>query len=233
MQLMLNNMKKKLKQTLSPMGFRNAGNCYYYIKNDIAFCLSFDQPSGILYCTVHIIPLYIPCERRHYTYGNRLNSFSNSSVGVLMKSAPDKEVDTWFENLLYTLRESIFPFFQSISSPLQLLHFVNSDPAVVNQFFHSPPDQLDRLRVFTYLYLNDYENLKCAIKHAYVSISRANYVDEVKNERNSELSRIESYLSDSSFCGSQFCAEIVKRSLQCCFGQGICNTEDGFETAEK
>ncbi len=223
---MLSKVKKKLKMSLLPMGFSNIENCYYYIKNDIAFCLSFDQPSGIVYCTFHIIPLYIPCERRYYTYGNRLNGFPNSSVGILMKSASDRELDVWYENLLYTLKVIIFPFFQNISTPLQLLHFVKSDSVVVNQFFHSPPDQLERVCVFTYLYLNDYDNLKCAIKQAYVSISHANYVDGVKKERNGELFRIESCFSDSNFCGSQFCAEIVSRSLQRCFKKEICNTGD-------
>ena len=223
---MLSKIKKKLKMTLFPLGFCNVKNCYYYIKNDIAFCLSFDQPSGIVYCTFHIIPLYIPCEMRYYTFGNRLNSFPNSSVGILMKSASDREIDVWFENLFYTLERFIFPFFQNISDPLQLLHFVNSDYVAVSQFFHCSPDQLERLRVFTYLCLNDYDNLKRAIQEAYVGISHANYMDSVKKERHNELLEIESHLSDDNFCGSQFCAEIVNQSLQRCFGKLIYNTDE-------
>ena len=201
------------------MGFSSKGSTYYYIKNDIAFCLSFEKLTGLLYSTFYVMPLYIPCEHMYFTYGNRLNELPNSSVEILHESASDQEINVWFDNLLDILEKIILPFFQSISSPLQLLHFVNHHRSVVNTLFFCPKDQLERLRVFTYLYLNDFSNLKPEIKRAYVSLSCADfYTDELKNKWRSELSRIESYLSDSSFCCSKFCAETIEQTMRSCFG---------------
>ena len=218
---MLRSVKKKLNMALFPMGFHSAGNCYYYIRNDLAFCLSFDQPSGMLYSTFHMIPLYVPCEGRYYTYGNRLNDFPGCPLETLTKTASDQEIDVWVDNLQSALKSFVFPFFQSVDTPEQLLRFINGDIAAVRPFFHCPPDQLDRLRVFTCLRLNDYDNLRRAIKQAYDSLSRASYyIDRVKEERICELSKMEELLSDPDFSGGQFCAGIVAQTTKRCFGNG-------------
>ena len=200
------------------MGFTNKGNCYYYIKNDIAFCISFDF-GGLVYCTAHVMPLYMPCEGLYYTFGDRLGCIPGSTVDALLSTAGASEAEMWFDDLMDALHKIILPFFNTISSPLQLLRFVNGNSAAVKAFFRCPPDQLDRLRVFTYLYLNDGDHLRKAIQHAYKSLSRANYTERMKEERNRELSSLEARLSDDGFSGSRFCAEIIERSLQCCFGK--------------
>lgn len=65
--------------------FKKRGNLYFNIQNDISFCINLEQPTGLLYCTFSVMPLYMPAQVRYFTYGNRLNSFSLHPIPTLKR----------------------------------------------------------------------------------------------------------------------------------------------------
>lgn len=73
----------EMKLFMQEWGFRKRGNFFFKIKNDLAFCVYLEQPTGLVYSGFCVMPLYLPAESRYLTYGDRLNAFSPCPVGPL------------------------------------------------------------------------------------------------------------------------------------------------------
>lgn len=82
----------QIRPYMKEKGIAYSKKCYYSVLNDIAFCVQFDAPGGLVYATFFIMPLYIPSQHRYYTYGNRINTLPSSKLPLLSKSASDEEI---------------------------------------------------------------------------------------------------------------------------------------------
>ena len=114
----LQKITKLICPYMNEQGYTLSQKCFYKIHNDIAYCLEFDMPGGLVYANFFVMPLYIPCQNRYYTYGNRVNSLRRSKLLPLAKNASDDEVNDWCDLLLHYLKKCIFPFFQKLILPV-------------------------------------------------------------------------------------------------------------------
>ena len=119
---------RKIVNQISPYmksyGYKFSQKCFYRIQNDIAYCVQFDVPSGFVYASFFIMPLYMPCKNRYYTYGNRISSLYNSRSLPLPRAANDEEIEKWCTFLCSILKIKCFLFggrFQRQSNWLMLL----------------------------------------------------------------------------------------------------------------
>lgn len=50
----------EMKLFMQEWGFRKRGNFFFKIKNDLAFCVYLEQPTGLVYSGFCVMPLYLP-----------------------------------------------------------------------------------------------------------------------------------------------------------------------------
>lgn len=156
MSLFQQEVKKRIGPYMKQRGFRLHNRHYYYIKNDIAYCVGFEQPTGWLYTWAHVNPLYIPHELIFLSYGNRLNNMSEIKLPTLGRESDAAGIDNWCELFFQSMDDHILPFFQQIDTPENLIAYVdNLGGNRSTQKMCCTPLWADRLRMYTYLYLHD------------------------------------------------------------------------------
>lgn len=200
-------------------GFNRKQKCFYKIQNDIAFCVEFDSPGGILYTTFYIMPLYMPTEYRYYSYGNRLDSITKNNLPLLNNSATEKDILEWSQMVYDILNNYVFPFFSTVSTPLELLNYVskNIEAKRTNHFF-CPDYLLYRMLLFTHLYFNDIEMVHSTIVSYRRKLTESYHLtDLVRKSLTVEISQIEEIISSADDIES-ICSKTVENTKFNCFG---------------
>lgn len=185
-------IKRKISKSISPfmksMGFSCTGNGFYYIQNDIAYCIAIDIPGGLVYVTAYVMPLYIPCECQYYTYGNRLNTAHGITLPLLQKDSDDRVLEEWCNSLCCFIKKTIMPFYSTVDTPIKLLeHFEGKKN---NSLIASSCPEIfcERLKMFTWLYLGDTAQAEKSISKInqtlitntfFTETVRQHYLDEV------------------------------------------------------
>ena len=134
----------EVAQQLHAAGFARKGAWFFREESGLAQCVCFERPGAIVYPTYCIIPLYMPCETRYFTYGRRISEISQYPDGERIDAA----------RLSNALRDEIFPFFESVRTPALLLRRLQTAQAVP-RFFFCPPVRLAQLKMYTALLLAD------------------------------------------------------------------------------
>lgn len=145
----------RISQHMEDRGFLIANRCFYMVRNNMAFCVELESPGALLYASFYIIPLFIPCETRYHTYGNRIHSLPQANLSPLPKNADATEIDDWCIRLCGCLENIIFPFFEKVSTPQKLLDFVSERYNAPQRYIFCPDVQICRLQLFLYAYLGD------------------------------------------------------------------------------
>lgn len=179
----LRNITKRIAPYLHAKGFLGSGNQYYFIENDISYCIGLDVPGGITYVTAYILPLYVPCETRYYTYGNRLNADPDICLPLLRKNAGDSEIDNWCENLCEAIDKHVLPFFKSISSPRKLAEYIEHIKRTSNSKFFCAELYIARLKVFTYLYIREPEKAERSLRSYRMLLDKSFFLTEVVRQK--------------------------------------------------
>lgn len=197
---------KRIAPFMKSRGFSNSGqNRYYYVANDLAFCIAFEMPSGLMYVTAYVMPLYIPCEFRYLTYGNRLNHIRDIKLPLLDKDSGEEAIDAWCKLFCCSMDQKIIPFFQTIDTADKLLQF--SEKA------HFPPDSyiacnmLDilRLRMFTFLFVGDSVNSALVLTRYQEALDSVSHLsDKVIQMHFEEIYMIESLMQDKNAAKNYF-----------------------------
>jgi len=169
-------------------GFSFSRNNYYYINNDIAYCVAFEIPCALLYVTAYIMPLYIPSECIYYTYGNRLNVLKGIELPLLRRDSDEKEIDEWCAKFFRCMEDYVIPFYKKIDTPNRLLESFEKKSGYLQADFSCPEVFSARLMMYTWLYLGDTLQAKLATKRFYEILEantlltnrvRQKYLDEV------------------------------------------------------
>ena len=163
----------EMKLFMQEWGFRKRGNFFFKIKNDLAFCVYLEQPTGLVYSGFCVMPLYLPAESRYLTYGDRLNAFSPCPVGPL---PVDGDAAQWAEQLRFALAEYIFPFFDSIANPQALDLFLNEKNKKIRTYFFCPDLDLYRLRLYTKRYLRQWDELSSLLAKSEAVLQKSPHV---------------------------------------------------------
>lgn len=205
------NLKREVAKRLTPYmkakDFLLSKGTYCYVRNDIAYCISFDTPSGIMYVTAYIIPLYIPCEGRYYTYGKRVQPHG---VPPLSKDSNATEVDTWCNALCQYFEDHLFPFFERICSPVKVAQYIKRSRLTGIKEFSCPPIHIDRLKLFTYLYLNDLTEVANVIISYRESLRETGFLtDSTKKILLDEIEMVEKVVQHGNHEALNFCTQII------------------------
>ena len=204
---------------MSEKGYTLSKNCFYKIHNDIAYCLAFDTPGELVYATFFVMPLYIPCQNRYYTYGNRVNSLRRSKMLPLTKSASDDEVNVWCMLLLHYLKKYIFPFFKKIDTPEKLVDVIEKRKYISGPYIACPLVELWRLLLFSYLYTEDFDNISVlSEKYPLIIESSTFFTQTVRNFYLEENDAITQLAQRDIQEARAFCAQTVEDTIRNCFG---------------
>lgn len=215
----LQKITKQIFPYMNEHGYTLSKKCFYKIHNDIAYCLEFDMPSGLVYATFFVMPLYIPCQNRYYTYGNRVNSLRHSKLLPLSKNALDDELNDWCELLLHYLKRYIFPFYQKIDTPSKLVKIVETKKYLSGPYFLCPPVHISRLQLFSYLYTEDFDKLfPLTKKYPLIIQESTHFTEAVLNSCLEENDFIVQLTQNGTQAAKAFCDKTVEDTIRNCFG---------------
>ena len=214
----IQKIASQIRPYMKENGYKYSKKCYYKILNDMAFCIQFDMPGGLVYATFFVMPLYIPCQNRYYTYGNRINSLHCAKLPPLAKVASDDEIEKWCISLCGQLEKIVFPFFQEISTPMQLVNAVEKDRHLIGPFFSCPAIHISRLKLFSYLYTEDFEKLSLIIKKYPTVLRDSSFLAKtVCDLYLEELSLVNHLMKENVQERHSFCIKTIEETLHKCF----------------
>lgn len=203
----IQKIANQIRPYMKESGYTYSKKCFYSVLNDVAFCVQFDAPGGFVYTTCFIMPLYIPCQNRYYTYGYRIN------LPLLSKSATGEEIIKWSALLCDELDKSVFPLFQEITTSKRLVNILES-----NSYFSCPAISIVRLKLFTYLYTDDLERLSKTIRQYPEIMKRSTFLAKSVCDRYyEEMIRVEFLLHTTAQERRNFCADTIKETRKMCF----------------
>ena len=214
----LQKITKQIYPYMNEQGYTLSKKCFYKIHNDIAYCLEFEMPSGLVYVTFFVMPLYITAQHHYYTYGNRVGSLRHSKLLPLSKNASEDELNAWCKILLDSLDKVILPFFQKIDSPVELLKIIEKRKHSIKNYFFCPPVQIFRLQLFSYLYTEEFGKLRVLTKKYPRIIQESTYfTKDVRNSYLEENDFIMKLVQDDGQTASAFCAKTIQDTIRNCF----------------
>lgn len=209
----IQKISSQIRPYMKEKGYTYSKKCYYSVLNNIAFCVQFDAPGGLVYATFFIMPLYIPSQHRYYTYGNRINTLPSSKLPLLSKSAPDEEITKWCTSLCAELDTRVFPFFQKITTTKQLVSTLESNP-----YFSCPAVFVARLKLFTYLYTENLEKLSNVIQEFPKILKESTFLAKSVCDRYyEEVTQVESLLRTTVQERHSICNDMIEETLKMCF----------------
>jgi len=85
----------------------------------------FDFPPSSMQCHVAIQPLYVPEDQLHFSFGNLLNHFYTQRTGLW--GIEESKILGDIEEISSLLERNVLPWFSEITSPKNLIDFINSD----------------------------------------------------------------------------------------------------------
>lgn len=184
------NLYKVLNPYFKSLGFRKHGSCYYKIENDIAFCFT---PEFVSYVRVwcYILPLYMPTEFRHLTYGQIIESVHRDLNNLICtySEIKEEEAEAWLDKMAPVIENEVLPFFKSVSSPELLLQYCSSPSNRSEYMFVSYGNpELFRLQGYTALYLGEKETAQKTIE---------SFRESVLSCQSSHPAYIEKYMTES------------------------------------
>ncbi len=208
------NIIKEVFRRITPYmranGFVPSGKSFCRLANDIAYCISFDAPGGLLYVTAHLMPLYVPCESKYYTYGNRLNAIQKISLPLLNKNDAEAIINTWCLTLCEQIDRHILPFFEDVGSPQKLLAYVDSHSCALNEYIACHDVYIWRLKFYTHLYMGDYDKASSAISCCREVLSNITFLsDLVIQKYRAEIDEIELILQEERAIVEKYCISVI------------------------
>ena len=166
------------------------------------------MPSSLIYATFFVMPLYIPCEHRYYTYGKRI-----SALPLLPRDASDKEIEKWCEALCEELENRVFPFFLRVATPEQLVDAVEE-----KRYLLCPAVYIFRLKLFSYLYIGDFSKLLPVLdEYPRVLRSTTFLTETVRGHYMREAENVRRLMQRGEQECHTFCAEKIEYTVHKCF----------------
>lgn len=142
-------------------GFKRKNNKFFKIENNIALCTALERPGG-LYSLCYILPLYIPTDVHHISFGGRLQRFKPFPVCNFdfYWNEPSK-AELFIEQTMECCEKYFFPLYESISTPEGLIDFLNKGFSYARMYF----DNLTlifyyELKIYTNFVLSRYDDMK-------------------------------------------------------------------------
>ena len=188
---------RRITPFMKSRGFTRSGRNYHYFVNNIAFGVTFETPTGLTYVTAYVMPLYIPCEFRYLSYGNRLNHIGDIKLPLLNKDSDENTIDAWCKLLCHSIDQYIIPFFKKIETADKLLAFSDNYRFSPDSYIACNKLDILRLRMFTFLYVGDPVNTASVITRYQEALGSTSYLsDRVIQMLNEEINMVASLMQD-------------------------------------
>lgn len=141
-------------------GFRRKNNTFFKIENNIALCVGLDRPGG-LYSLCYILPLYIPTNIPHISYGGRLQDFDPFPVhNFTFDWDEPSQLEVFIERTMECCEKYFFPLYDSISTPKGLIDFLNKGWSHARMYFGNLGLMFYyELKVYTNFVLSRYDDM--------------------------------------------------------------------------
>ena len=203
----------QLAPFFSAHGFKRKSNRFFKIINNVAFCIDLDRPGG-LYVQSYIIPLYMPHDFRSFTYGNRLQDFEKCPVPNENWLTERTECNEYVEKTIECCEKYILPFYDRISTPQDLLNFLDKNLKSIHEYFFTGPMQILELKVYTNFVLSRFDAVLEDIPKLFVEyeIHRRRYIDEDKGR----IITLKSMINASEEERLQFINDTIEHSITAC-----------------
>lgn len=212
---LLKQVVNQIRPYMQEHGYQFSRNCFYSIYDNIAYCIGLDMPGGLLYATFYVMPLYIPCENRYYSYGNRLHVLPFSHLAPLHEGT---DVLSWCEDFYKELEKVVFPFFSQIASPSQLTNLIEKKLYSLMPYFSCPEVQIYRLQMFNYLYCCNFVMLDRLIPKYRLSVQNSTFFSHgVRSRYLQEMEKAEELVSSGMSECRKYCMNRITETLQECF----------------
>ena len=113
----------------------------------------------------------------------------------------------------------MFPFFQEIDTPRKLINVIAKKKYVADRFFLCPSVQVFRLQLFSYLYVEDFDNLYSLAEKYSICIQESTYLTEtMRNSYFEENNAIMQMVQNDIQTARAYCAKTVEDTIRNCFG---------------
>lgn len=185
----ISNIPIEVRNRLTENGFAYRSGWFLRESSSLVQCFAFERPSQIIYPTYCIIPLYMPCTTRHYTYGRRVSEVSRyKDTAVVDKGA-----------LVAALDRVVLPLFERLKTPALLSQYLQNDRDP-SAYLFCPPIDLAVLEAYTALFLAERELFSHAVSRAFRLLDEStvltqDVVSRTRTELEALIERAE--LSDS------------------------------------
>ena len=200
---------KHLLRLLPEGVFRRKGTTIYFKTDWYAFCFSFEKPTGLIYCTALIIPLYMPCECLYYTYGQRIK------IGHFTDTSTEDELSQWCQEIADMITIKFLPMFQSVSDPISFWKAINRLTHPFRRWLRHccSPFNFSLLKLYTALLVKNTNKFKNEIKVCRGHLKKINYLlPHLIQEKENELLELEHIASKNPEAIEQYLYQIAKNT---------------------
>lgn len=204
----LKKIIKKISPFMRDLGFSRSGNHFYIVINELAFCISLEMPTGVVYATTYVMPLYIPCENRYYTYGNRMNYIEGMDVPLLLKSDDETAVNDWCDCFCTYIEQKLIPFYKRVNTPQKLIDYMDNTPLQNTSYIFCSRADVWQLKMFTHFYYGEHEKVRNAAKQYCEEIKKMPFTESVIQDRITDVDKI-LHMLNCEVIATDFCHSTV------------------------
>ena len=207
---------KKITPFMKSRGFVRSGSSgrFYYVANDIAYCVTFEKPSILIYVTAYIMPLYVPTEYIYFDYGERLRHLHGLELHTLTENEPDL-MEQWIADYCKAMDEKILPVFQQIPSPEALIGELENESPSLTWLFRCPQIHIEKLKMYTYFYLQRLPETEATIEHYCKELAQCDFLTKTCIQRYiAEADVVATLLHKSAKEGETFIADAIEHTKQ-------------------
>ena len=138
-------------------GFTKKKTIFYKREKDITYCVVFYSPSGTVYCTYCVMPLYMPFPGITFTYGRRMKTRFYAKT----ETPSDEEFAIYRDKYIKEFAEDVIPYFSCISERFDNRFTSGCTLSSAYKNWGCTNVELLRLMSYTYVY---YHNVRKAKK---------------------------------------------------------------------
>lgn len=190
-----NEIAQRIGPYMKSRGFKRKGGRFYYVQNDIAFCVDLEMPTASVYVWAYVLPLYMPCDFIPLSYGNRMGNMPSVMLPSLLKTDSGEQIESWCSLLCRRIEDTILPLYRSIATPQKLAAYIENE-AEYRAFMHCPELHMAQLRINTHLYLGNPAQARDAMDRYEQELKTAPLIQELRQDRENWLRQMRT-LSDS------------------------------------
>lgn len=117
-------------------------------------------------CSIAIQPLYIPSEGLDMSFGNRLNYFNVVEQGIWGEGDNKNKIEADVDKCLELIKLNVIPWFEKLSTPDEIILFINSEELEnKNLIAWFPPQLRNKFLGFSYLYTGKHDLAENVFNH--------------------------------------------------------------------